>query len=118
MKKTRDTALVLQCRAGGGEQTIEHESPGCQMTRTKSKSGSTVSGHSVGLIPPAEMFERALPGPCMPDAGLPFEERVERAWRRFKALFREDEHERVGEMLVDLIKRTAPTDVQPQEPSK
>jgi len=49
------------------------------------------------------MFERALTGPFMPDASLPFEERVERAWQRLKALFREDEHERLREALGELI---------------
>jgi hypothetical protein len=88
------------------------------MTRTKSKSGGNIPDHSPGLIPPAEMFERALPGPFVLDAELPFDERVERAWRRLKAGFHEDEHERLRQVLVDLIKRTAPTDVQPQEPSK
>jgi hypothetical protein len=35
-----------------------------------------------GLIPPAEMFDRVLPGRFIPHADLPFEERVERAWNR------------------------------------
>jgi hypothetical protein len=71
------------------------------MTRTKHKTGPAAPDHGPGLIRPAEMFERALPGPFMLDADLPFEERVERAWRRLKAGFHEDEHERLREALVE-----------------
>jgi hypothetical protein len=70
------------------------------MTRTKRKTGPAAPDHGPGLIRPAEMFERALPGPFMLDADLPFEERVERAWRRLKAGFREDEHERLPKALA------------------
>jgi hypothetical protein len=75
------------------------------MTRTKSKSGGNIPDHRPGLIPPAEMFERALPGAFVPDADLPFEERVERAWRRLKAGFQEDEHQRLREALEEKIER-------------
>ena len=57
-----------------------------------------------GLIPPAEMFGRVLPGRLVIDADLPFEERVERALRHIELTrFTEDEHERLREALVKRI---------------
>ena len=59
-----------------------------------------------GLIPPANLWGRMVTtGPPTPDAALPFEERVERAWRRLRAGFQEDEHERLREVLGELIER-------------
>lgn len=55
------------------------------------------------LIPPGELFDRVLPGGLFIDAHLPFEERVERAWKRLLARFEEDEHERLREALVEVI---------------
>jgi hypothetical protein len=50
------------------------------------------------------MFERGMPGPIVIDPQLPFEERVERAWRHIKATrFTEDEHERLRTVVVGLI---------------
>ncbi len=64
---------------------------------------SSATDHGVGLIPPAELWGRVLTaGPGVIDADLPFEERVERAWRRLTAGFHEDEHERLWEVLVQL----------------
>lgn len=70
------------------------------MTRTTTKLRPRGTDCAPGLIPASEMFERALPGPLMPDGDLPFEERIERAWRRLKAGFREDEHERLPKALA------------------
>lgn len=54
-----------------------------------------------GLVPPAEMFDRILPGRLVIDAHLPFEERVERALHHIEATrFTEDEHERMRELIV------------------
>lgn len=55
------------------------------------------------LIPPAEMFERPLAGPWMLDGDLPFEARVERAWRRLTSQFHEDEQAKMRAMLIDII---------------
>jgi hypothetical protein len=56
-----------------------------------------------GLIPPHEMFGRVL-GQYIPDAHLPFEERVERALRHIELTrFTEDEHERLREALVEVL---------------
>jgi hypothetical protein len=74
------------------------------MNRTKTSKSSSAPNHGPGLIPPAEMFERALRGPFAPDAGLPFDERVERAWAYIKATrFTTDEHERLREVLAGII---------------
>jgi hypothetical protein len=63
---------------------------------------SSAIDHGVGLIPPAELWGRVLtPGPRPIDADLPFEERFGRAWRRLKAGFHEEEHERLREVLVE-----------------
>jgi hypothetical protein len=76
------------------------------MSRTKSKSGPNIPDHGPGLIPPAELWGRVLtPGPRPIDADLPFEKRVERAWRRLAAGFHEDEHERLWEVLGQKIER-------------
>jgi hypothetical protein len=57
-----------------------------------------------GLIPPAEMFGRVLFERFIPDADLPFEERVERALRHIELTrFTEDEHERLREVLAEKI---------------
>ncbi len=56
-----------------------------------------------GLIPPGEMWGRVLFERFIPDADLPFEERVERAWKRLLAAFEVDEHERLRESLVEMI---------------
>jgi hypothetical protein len=65
------------------------------------------SSHGPGLIPLAELWGRVLTtGPLVPDAVLPFEERVERAWRRLKAGFHEDEHERLREVFVSIVNAT------------
>jgi hypothetical protein len=88
------------------------------MSRRKSKCRHDVTDHGPGLIPPAELWGRVLTtGPLVPDAVLPVEERVERAWRRLKAGFQEDEHQRLREVLAELIATPTPTDVQPQEQS-
>jgi hypothetical protein len=55
------------------------------------------------LIPSAEMFDRVLPGRIIIDADLSFEERVERAWRRLKSQFQEDEQAKMRAMLIDII---------------
>jgi hypothetical protein len=76
------------------------------MTGTKSHPVPTRADHGPGLIPPAELWGRVLAtGPLVPDAVLPFEERVERAWRRLTAGFHEDEHERLREVLGQKIER-------------
>ena len=70
------------------------------MNRTKEKHRATVPDHGPGLIPPDQIFDRVLShGPIIPDAHLPFEERVERAWRRLMAGFHEHERERLREVL-------------------
>ncbi len=72
------------------------------MTGTKSHPVPTRADHGPGLIPPAELWGRVLnTGPGAIDADLSFEERVERAWRRLKAGFHEDEHKRLREVLVE-----------------
>jgi hypothetical protein len=56
------------------------------------------------LVPPAEMFDRVLPGRLVIDADLPFEERVDRALRHIETTrFTEDEHERLWELIVEMI---------------
>lgn len=55
------------------------------------------------LIPPQELFGRVLSGRIIIDAHLPFEERVERALARLMAGFEEDDHERLREVLVNMI---------------
>lgn len=68
------------------------------MKRTRSPATTS------GIIPPAEMFDRILPGRLIIDADRPFEERVERALRHIEATrFTEDEHERLREALVERI---------------
>ena len=58
-----------------------------------------------GLIPPANLWGRMVTtGPPTPDAALPFEERVERAWRRLRAGFQEDEQAPMRAMIAALIK--------------
>jgi hypothetical protein len=57
-----------------------------------------------GLIPPHEMFSRVLPGPRSIDVNVPFEEQVERAWERLKLGFEEPEHDRLREVLAELVK--------------
>lgn len=65
---------------------------------TKDKSQNDYHGC---LVPPAEMFDRILPGRLVIDAHLPFEERVERALRHIELTrFTEDEHERLWELIV------------------
>lgn len=56
------------------------------------------------LIPPDQLFGRVL-GRFIPDADLPFDERVERAWARLLARFEADEHERLREVLVKRINK-------------
>ena len=57
-----------------------------------------------GLIPADTFWGRILPEPLIIDRHLPFEERVERAWRHIKATgFYEDEHERLREVLITTI---------------
>jgi len=56
-----------------------------------------------GLIPPHEMFGRILPGRYTPNADLPFEKRVERAWAQLKTRFEEREHERLRETIVGWV---------------
>jgi len=55
------------------------------MTRKQSRRPATEWIDHGGLIPPAEMFGRVLPGRLIIGAHLPFEERVERAWKRLLA---------------------------------
>jgi hypothetical protein len=76
--------------------------------------------HGPGLDPPGELWGRMLvPAPGVPHADLPFEERVDRAWEWIKsARFLPDEHERLEEVLVEMITKKAPVDVLPQEPPK
>lgn len=57
------------------------------------------------LIPPAEMFNRVLPGPLMLHADKPFEQRVEIAWRRLVCQFHDDEYEQMREVLRELLAR-------------
>lgn len=64
------------------------------------------------LIPPAEMFDRVLPGPLMLHADKPLEQRVEIAWRRLTAQFYEQEQSQMRKVLVDLISR----DTNPESP--
>ncbi len=53
-----------------------------------------------GVFNPDIFWGRVLPhGPIVPDADLPFEERVERAVRRLMAGFHKHEHDRLREML-------------------
>lgn len=54
-------------------------------------------------IPPAEMFNRVLPGPLMLHADKPFEQRVEIAWRRLVCQFHDDEQPRLRQMLLALL---------------
>jgi hypothetical protein len=68
--------------------------------QSKTKRNPEPPGH---LIPPAEMFDRVLPGRIIIDADLSFEERVERAWRRLKSQFHENEHERLQEAIRGLL---------------
>ena len=76
------------------------------MTRTKSQIGPIPPDHGIGLIPPAELWGRVLTTGSRPiDAHLPFDERVERAWRRLKAGFHEDEHERLPGALATTLTR-------------
>jgi hypothetical protein len=71
-----------------------------------------------GLIQPHELFDRPLPYPFILDAGLPFEERVARAWEHIKATrFMPEEHERLREVLVKLIANENRTGESSQEPS-
>ena len=70
------------------------------MTCTKATTTTRAPDHGPGLIPPDQIFGRVLShGPIIPDADLPFEERVERAWRRLMAGFHEHERERLREVL-------------------
>ena len=55
------------------------------------------------LVPPAEMFERPLPGPWMLDGHLPFEARVERAWQRLVNQFHEEEQAEMRAMLAQML---------------
>jgi hypothetical protein len=79
------------------------------MTRTKSNRSRPVSDRGPGLIPPEELFLR--PGEeVIEDSGPPlteeerFRERVATAWAWFKATrFREEEHERLAEVLGEMI---------------
>lgn len=74
------------------------------MTGKRSRCPSPNRNDYGGLIPPAEMFGRVLPGRLIIDADLPFEERVERALRHIELTrFTEDEHERLREALVKRI---------------
>jgi hypothetical protein len=74
------------------------------MTRKKSNTARGLPDISVGLLSPAEMFERALPGAFIIDADLPFEARVEAVWRHLKAAyFAAEEHERLRAVLAARI---------------
>lgn len=56
-----------------------------------------------GLIPPAEMFGRVLPGPLMLHGDKPFEQRVDIAWRRLQGQFNDDEQHRLMVLLLALL---------------
>lgn len=72
------------------------------MTRTKSKCGPKPPDYVE--FTPDIFWGRILPEPLVLDRDLPFEERVERAWRHIKATrFYEHEHERLREVLAGLI---------------
>jgi hypothetical protein len=74
------------------------------MTSKKSNPARVLPDNGIGLLSPAEMFGRALPGAFLIDAHLSFEERVERAWRHIKATrFEEDEYERLREVLMERL---------------
>jgi hypothetical protein len=71
----------------------------------KARTKPPLADGTCGLIPPHELFDRPLPYPFILDAGLPFEERVERAWRHIRATwFTPEEHERLREVMAELLK--------------
>jgi|688.fasta_scaffold49459_3 hypothetical protein len=70
----------------------------------KARTKPPLADGTCGLIPPAEMFDRVLPGRLIIGADLPFEERVERALRHIEVTrFTEDEYERLREVLGEVI---------------
>jgi hypothetical protein len=77
----------------------------------RSRSPRTSDRDHGGLIPPAEMFGRVLFERFIPDADMPFEERVERAWKRLLAAFEVDEHKRLREALVEIMTTKEVNDV-------
>lgn len=77
------------------------------MSRNKSKQRRhPASDQPVGhLESPDQLWGRKLGRPIF-DAHLPFEERVERAWEHIKATrFMPEEHERLREVLVEMVIR-------------
>jgi hypothetical protein len=73
------------------------------MTSKKSNPARVLTDNGIGLLSPAEMFGRALPGAFLIDAHLSFEERVEQAWRRLTSQFHEDEQAEMRAMLAQMI---------------